>query len=430
MNTKDSQQSQCRGYTVYCYAGPTNRCYLLDMAGSVVHEWDCDGQPVKVLPGGSLIGRKRSRLGKDPQTKDNLPESEPGTQRPPWQDAIEMIQLDWDGREEWSFADWDDDQSGTNMSRQHHDFQREGNPVGYYAPGQDFVTKGNTLLLSHKNRQIDMICGKRLLDDVIYEVDWDGNLTGFEWHGVDHIDDIGFDSEALETIQKAVNYDEQKDHFDWLHINSASLLGKNRWFDESGDERFNPENIIISSRSANFIAIISRATGKLVWKLGPDFHLESHSARIGQFVGQHHAHMIPQGLPGEGNILVFDNGGESGYGGKQDYPRYTRQYSRVVEIDPITFEIVWQYGSEKGEDFFFSHFISGMQRLPNGNTLITDGDSGRLIEVTPDKYIVWEYLAPAAGAFGNKIYRAYRVPPEWIPLKEGDYPTWASLYES
>ncbi len=430
MNTKETEQMQCRGYTVYCYAGPTENCYLVDMEGKVVHQWDCDGQPVKVLPGGSLLGRKRNRMGKDPLVNDPMDDKAGGTKKPPWQDAIEMIQMSWDGREEWSFADWDDDNTGIQMSRQHHDFQREGNPVGYYAPGQDFVNKGKTLVLSHKNREIDTISSKRLLDDVIYEIDWEGNLTGFEWHGVDHMNEFGFDVEALEAIRKAVNYDEQKDHFDWIHINSASYLGRNKWFDEAKDERFHPENIIISSRNANFIAIISKATGKPVWKLGPDFNREPHSAKVGQFVGQHHSHMIPCGLPGEGNILVFDNGGESGYGGPQDFPRYTREYSRVVEIDPITCEIVWQYGSENGKDHFFSHFISGMQRLPNGNTLITDGANGRLIEVTPDKEIVWEYQAPEGGAFGNKVYRAYRIPPEWVPISTKDYPDWTTLYES
>ena len=69
---------------------------------------------------------------------------------------------------------------------------------------------------------------------------------------------------------------------------------------------------------------------------------------------------------------------------------------------------------------FYSSYISSAQRLPNGNTLITEGSDGRLIEVTPDHEIVWEYINPyfntILGQFtNNMVYRAYRVPYEWIP---------------
>ena len=66
---------------------------------------------------------------------------------------------------------------------------------------------------------------------------------------------------------------------------------------------------------------------------------------------------------------------------------------------------------------FYSGFISSAQRLPNGNTLITEGTDGRLIEVTSEHEIVWEYISPYFGKQGNHnmVYRAYRLPYEWIP---------------
>ena len=42
---------------------------------------------------------------------------------------------------------------------------------------------------------------------------------------------------------------------DWMHINSMSVLGPNKWYD-AGDERFHPENIIWDGREANINAII------------------------------------------------------------------------------------------------------------------------------------------------------------------------------
>ena len=139
--------------------------------------------------------------------------------------------------------------------------------------------------------------------------------------------------------------------------------------------------------------------------------------------------LIPRGLPGEGNILVFDNGGWAGYGapnpGASDGTKTAiRDYSRVLEFDPVTLEIVWQC-TPKEMGFlipldacrFYSPFISSAQRLPNGNTLITEGSDGRLIEVTKEYEIVWEYVCPYFSDDDNMnyIYRAYRAPYEWVP---------------
>jgi hypothetical protein len=86
----------------------------------------------------------------------------------------------------------------------------------------------------------------------------------------------------------------------------------------------------------------------------------------------------------------------------------------VLEINPVTLELVWSYQGPR----FFSTNISGAQRLPNGNTLITAGAGGRMFEVTREGAIVWEYMFPLFSAgpnAANAVYRAYRVPYGWIP---------------
>ncbi|WNH07748.1 hypothetical protein [Thalassobellus suaedae] len=66
----------------------------------------------------------------------------------------------------------------------------------------------------------------------------------------------------------------------------------------------------------------------------------------------------------------------------------------IPEEGPIGIsELVWEYMAPDKYSFY-SPFISGAQRLKNGNTLITSGVTGRLFEVTPDKKIVWEYWNP------------------------------------
>ena len=154
---------------------------------------------------------------------------------------------------------------------------------------------------------------------------------------------------------------------------------------------------------------------------------------MGWIIGQHHFHLIPKGLPGEGDFLVFDNGGAGGYGAANPASRdgrnnAVRDYSRVLQFDPITLEITWQYTpAEAGSMLFtdgskfYSSYVSSAQRLPNGNTLITEGSDGRLIEVNTEHEIVWEYINPHyAPKFDGKyslnmVYRAYRVPYEWVP---------------
>ncbi len=126
---------------------------------------------------------------------------------------------------------------------------------------------------------------------------------------------------------------------------------------------------------------------------------------------------------------MFDNGGWAGYGlpdrmSKDGSKTDKRDYSRVIEIDPTTLKVVWEYTGHMmgGEGMmnmvsntkFYSQLVSSAQRLPNGNTLITEGCCCRIFEVTADKEVVWEYYAPFD--FSNPfIYRAYRYPYSYVP---------------
>ena len=412
------------GYTIFqatMFQGNEVGAVLIDMNGNVVNQWKgLDGIPNKMLPGGYVMGNT-------------------GTRNPKYgsQDQLDVVQVDWDGNIVWEFRKYerikDPRQKPTWMARQHHDFQREGNPVGYYVPGMDpLVDRGNTIILCHKNLQNPEISGKPLLDDTIIEVTWEGKIV-WEWICSEHFDEMGFSEEAknaifrnpyLRNIAGGVG--------DWMHLNSASMLGPNRWFD-SGDERFHPDNIIWSSRNSNIFAIIDKNSGSIVWKVGPDYNATPELRKLGWIIGQHHAHMIPRGLPGEGNILVFDNGGQAGYGAPNPgsptgMGNALRSYSRIIEFDPVTLEVVWTNspsqpgpGPRPAQGFrVFSGHISSAQRLPNGNTMITEGAQGRIFEVTTDYEIVWEYISPyiSRRRKNNEVYRAYRVPYHWIPQVE------------
>lgn len=399
------------GYTLFAIldeTGSFEETRLIDMAGNLVHTWALGGTPSKLLPGGNLIGASGTYPGDTDQT--------------------DLLQVDWNGETVWSFNRWEQSAEGVFRARQHHDFQREGNPVGYYAPGQDFVTGGNTIVLAHTDRNVPALRDTLLVDDAIYEVDGSGALLDTVWIGSEHVAEYGFDSAALADIHDR----DPGQPLELLHGNSISLVGPNHWFDE-GHAEFDPRNIVYSSRHASFVLIIDRDTGDTVWRIGPDFAGRPEEP-IGQIIGQHHPHIIPQGLPGAGNMLIFDNGGPAGYGGPDNSYRYSRSWSRVIEINPLTMDIVWQYGAASGAENFSSRIVSNAQRLPNGNTLITIGTSGKLIEVTADKQIVWQYeYTPRVATLSNLIYRSYRIPPEWLPAGEneahGRYAKWADQNE-
>ena len=126
-------------------------------------------------------------------------------------------------------------------------------------------------------------------------------------------------------------------------------------------------DIVVSFRTISTVIIIDRKTGKIIWKLGAP-----------PLCGQH----APTPLP-NGNLLIFDNGPH-----RLDHPM---PFSRVIEVELATKEIVWEY-REKRESDFFSPRISNAQRLPNGNTLICEGDFGRMFEVTAGRELVWVYV--------------------------------------
>ncbi len=123
-------------------------------------------------------------------------------------------------------------------------------------------------------------------------------------------------------------------------------------------------NVLICLRHQDTIAVIDWDQERLVWTWGQ-----------GEISGPHNATLLANG-----NIMIFDNG-------------LNRLWSRVIELDPITEEVVWQYHAANPKDFFTAA-RGGNQRLRNGNTLIANSDSGHAFEVTPSGELVWEFLNP------------------------------------
>ncbi|MDN5872010.1 MAG: arylsulfotransferase family protein [Nitrococcus sp.] len=137
-----------------------------------------------------------------------------------------------------------------------------------------------------------------------------------------------------------------------------------------------PGQVLLSFRelAGGSIALLDVAKGKIVW------------ATRGSWLSQHDPDILANG-----DILLFDNRGHFGAGGK----------TRIVELDPGTHALVWSYAGTK-EHPLQSLIRGSQQRLPNGNTLITESSGGRLLEITAEGEIVWEYINPIRGGKDNE----------------------------
>lgn len=239
-----------------------------------------------------------------------------------------------------------------------------------------------------RNGNVLLICLEPLPAHVASQVQ--GGRPGTEWRGTmfgDVLIEMTKDGQEVnrwnlwQTLEPARHTltAPQEDRTEWTHCNSVVEL-------ENGD-------FLVSHRTISTISIIDRHSGESTWELGapPLSH-------------QHAPYVLENG-----NVLVFDNG-------THRVDHYL-PFSRVLEIDPATKEIVWSYQDPLLVDFY-SPLTANAQRLPNGNTLITEATFGRIFEVTADCEVVWEYVSPffvqpahnAAIPPTNRLFRSYKYP--------------------
>jgi hypothetical protein len=175
------------------------------------------------------------------------------------------------------------------------------------------------------------------------------------------------------------------DHVDLIHANTIEWMRHEHLVARS--PLYAPGNVLVTLRHQNLVAIIEWASNRVVWAWGRE-----------DLVGPHEGTVLPTG-----NILIFDNGGERGW-------------SRVIELDPMREEITWEYRAPKPADFF-SAARGGSERLPNGNTLITNSNSGHAFEVSPEGETVWRFMNPHLTPEGKRlVFRRM----SWYPAAQID----------
>ncbi len=270
--------------------------------------------------------------------------------RSPFKGGV-ALEADWNGRVLWE----------VRQTNHHHDacLLKNGNVLFMCAT----ELPGNVAAKIRGGQPGTEVNGK-IWSDYLLEVTKDGQ-TAWEWRTWEHLDTAEFPITFPENLRA-----------EWTHGNAVVELPDG--------------NLLVSFRNISTIIKIDRSDGRVSWKLGPPM-----------ISGQH----APTPLP-NGNILIFDNGPH-----RLDH---VFPFSRVIEVNPTTSEIVWIY-QEGFPPSFYSDRISNAQRVPNGNTLINEGQFGRFFEVTPTGEVVWEYVNPyfgpesaAAAKQMNNVFRVYR----------------------
>ena len=174
-------------------------------------------------------------------------------------------------------------------------------------------------------------------------------------------------------------FDESVLRQDVLHTNCVRVLTRELAPHFPG---FKAGQVLVSLRHLDTIAVLDLDKRSVVW------------AARGPWQGQHDAQFLANG-----RLLLFDNRG-------------LPKGSRVLEYDPRTHAFPWSYAGE-GRRPFYSAERGMSQRLPNGNTLVVNSNGGEIVEVTPDREVVW------AWPVGSFITTAKRYTPEQLPFLKG-----------
>lgn len=308
---------------------------LVNLEGEVINRWHVDSPRVRLLPNGNLLALHGTNVGPE---------------RKRWNELRNVIrEYSWDGKVVWETQVGD---------LAHHDVQR--------------LPNGNTIFLVRymlsdveKEKVTDPIRRQQpFRSDDIVEVNTAGEVV-WQWKAHEHLDVNTCGARPCDAPRPNLNLNQE---YDWSHLNTVSIVPENKWYD-NGDARFKPGNILTFPRSMWEAIMIDRSTKEVVWRYTGDYR--------GGLDNGHEPIMIPKGFPGAGNILIFDNGRKK-----------HRGESVILEINPVSQELVWKY--ENGKEFF-SRARGAVQRLKNGNTLISEDNRGRCFEVNTAGEIVWLY---------------------------------------
>ena len=429
-------------YAGFTFFGVRSNTYLIDLEGRVVHTWPVGTNP-RLLDNGHVLDASGGDVNAFPALKE----------------------VDWSGNVVWQYTE------SRASYAPHHDFLRVYNPK---------LATNTTLYLAARsvssNACVAAGCNPangpytNAQVDAIVEVDMSGSVV-WEWCFFDHgIQDFDAGKSNYVGVGRSIsNYPGRLNlnlpgrpvTNDWLHCNSIDY---NTNLDQivinvAGGEFYviDHGNTFIAGNPAASIALAAGTNGDFLYRFGdparysqgnpPSIQQNWTTSTTGnkQIGASSHAQWIPAGSPGAGHFLVFNNGGDLFETTPQSYIFEINGYLNATTNDTgayvnpvsagyyswaapghdtdkrsksVSRQIVWMYYSMANQGMF-SHLDSGVQRLPNGNTLICDSTEGHIFEVTATGEAVWEYISPVtadgitnykrdAWPMENAVFRACR----------------------
>jgi len=427
-----------RAFTGYTLLAPKQytSTYLIDNQGKVVHKWTASkyppGQSAYLLANGDLI---RACSVKNPDLSTGGGE------------GGRIEEFNWDDDMVWSLD------YSTPLYIQHHDFV--------------VLPNGNILMLVVEKKTYDEAVAAGfdlsklngeiktngyMVPDSIVEIKPtfpSGGTVVWSWHVWDHL--------VQDYSSSKANYGTVAAHPELIDPNGGGQQIPAFW-NHMNSITYNAalDQVMVSVRGNSEIWIIDHSTttvqaaghtggthgkgGDLLYRWGNPAQYDAGTKSDDALFQQHCAMWIDAGLPGAGDILIFNNG-------------LGRGYTTVDEITPPAdvsgdyaltagkafgpTSLTWTYKANPPTSFFASE-ISGAQRLPNGDTLICDGIHGTIFEVTASGETVWKYVNPVGktgplgrdgtippdpakqGQFMNEVFRVVRYSPDYAGLAGRD----------
>jgi len=398
------------GYTLYSPM-VSLQALLIDNNGTVKHQWNSKYKPalsVYLLENGKIL-------------RTAFPRFNPRFFGGGLGGRVEII--DWNGSLVWWF------EYTTDQYCLHHDVKilPNGNILMIaweYKSAAEAITNG---------RNPNTIPIGQMWPDHLIEVQPTGDSGGtivWEWHLWDHL--------IQDFDPTKENYGVVQNHPELVDINYGGLALSDWTHTNAVDYNEQLDQIMISICYFNEIWIIDHSTttqeaadhsggryghgGDLLYRWGNPRTYRMGTVNDQQFFAQHDAQWIEPGLPGAGDILVFNNGhgrpGGDASSADEIVPPLNSNgtYDRTpgTAYGPVTAR--WSYMPDTPNKFYALN-LGGVQRLPNGNTLICDGPHGRFFEVTSNKEVVWEYKNQVPNPIDSHVYKIRRYEEDYPGLK-------------
>ena len=364
-----------------------NDTLLMDNSGEVIHTWSGSSGPglsVKLLKNGVLLRTQNSGQG-------TIGGSGGGVQK-----------VAFDGTILWDYAC-----SGADYLS-HHDVEP--------------LPNGNVLILKRVNRgrtaAIDagrdpaLLRGPDFWAETVIEVKQTGPTSGeivWEW---DLWDNLIQDFDATRP-----NFGNPADYPERMDINFPPSRQNNGDWNHVNGIAYNPDldQILLSSHGQDEIWILDHSVqnGGFLYRWGNPEAYGTGTAADRKLFNQHNAQWIEPGLPGEGNILIFNNGSGRPGGNASTVDELVPPLNVNGNYDLISGQAygpdgpVWSYGGTTST-YFYAMNISGCQRQPNGNTLVCVGPSGYFFEVNNAGNQVWDYQYDFPGQGNDQVFRVNR----------------------